>query len=112
MSSLVNNHYGTVIYMSWASGWVIGPNNIIDIFVAVDYLLSKVPWQLKLEHAACHILYVIQMGQNKIETLTVRISLFFRESILHRASCIICNLNHLFNNIRNRSFLTLSSEEN
>ena len=44
-SSLENNHYGTVIYMSWASGWVIGLNNVTEIFVAVDYLLSKVPWR-------------------------------------------------------------------
>ena len=31
--------------MSWASGWVIGPDNITDIFEAGDFLLSKVPEQ-------------------------------------------------------------------
>ena len=31
--------------MSWASAWVIGPDNITDIFEAGDFLLSKVPEQ-------------------------------------------------------------------
>lgn len=29
--------------MSWAKGWVIGPDNITDIFEAGDWLLSQVP---------------------------------------------------------------------
>ena len=81
--------------------------SLTDSLTETDNSVQTGTWSMS--HTVCGILYVIQMGWNKIEALTVRIS-FFRKSILRRAACIICHPNHLFNNTRNRTSLTRSGE--